>query len=629
MNLRRNVALDWACPLLAMAVALPPLVAKHTLPLAPFYGEWASALAFVVLVLWSATLRAAGGAAGSAAAGAAAGAPAGAPVDATVGAATPAGVPFVTAFCLWLIALGTGATLAGQPDVTGSRSLTLAALLLATGAIWAGHRYRRALDADVVLTTFATAWLAAGLFGTLAQWVQLFRLEGDSFGLVSDYFYDANRRLWGNLNQPNHQATVHGLALAASVWLASRGKLRALPWLVAVALVESGVVLSGSRTGVLHVGLAACYALVAAWLARSAQDAAPASGRWSLRAPAGLVFAAAALVAMLMLLQPAIKAAGQAFGWSLFDTMAQLQAGDQISARGALWAHAWAMFVAHPWFGVGWGEFGWAQFEQLARLGITVEMSLHAHNAVLDLLAKTGIVGTAGVALFLAAWLWRVVRARLWRADTAERARTAAALTWLAMLCAHSMLEYPLHYLYFLLPFCFLLGWLEPAALAAMRMPRALATMGPAVAGLAAAQVLATMWQDYRRVEAREYASPARVDTLPAPKLWFGQHAEAHRAELAPLSADGADAWLPPHIAAIHLLPTPTMIARGAWLLALNGEPEQGREWLERLRYYYRGDEAAQFARVAGYCEGVDAARRPREFCEWVQRRRAATPIPR
>lgn len=599
MNLRRNVALEAACPLLAMAVALPPLVSKHTLPLATFYGEWASALAFVVLVLCSARLRAAG-----------------------------SGVPLVAAFCLWLIALGAGATLAGQPDVTGSRSLTLAALLLGTGAIWAGHRYRRALDADAVLTAFATAWVAAGLFGTLAQWVQLFRLEGDSFGLVSDYFYDANRRLWGNLNQPNHQATVHGLALAASVWLASRGKLRALPWIVAVALIESGVVLSGSRTGVLHVGLAACYALVAAWLARSAQQLA-AVERWTLRAPAGLVFAAAALVAMLMLLQPAIKAAGQTFGWSLFDTMAQLQAGDQISARGALWAHAWAMFVAHPWFGVGWGEFGWAQFEQMARLGVIVEMSLHAHNAVLDLLAKTGIVGTAGVALFLAAWLWRVVRTRLWRADTSERARTAAALTSLAMLCAHSMLEYPLHYLYFLLPFCFLLGWLEPAALTVDRMPRWLATAGTAVVGLAAAMVLATMWHDYRRVEAREYASPARVDTLPAPKLWFGQHAEAHRAELAPLTADGADAWLPPHIAAIHLLPSPTMIARGAWLLALNGEPEQGREWLERLRYYYRGDEAAQFARVAGYCDGVDAARRPNEFCEWIQRRRADTDAPR
>lgn len=613
MNLRRNIALECACPLMAMAVALPPLVSRHTLPLATFYGEWASALAFVVLLLWSATLRPT------------------APATADATAVGPSGVPLVTAFCLWLIALGAGATLAGQPDVTGSRGLTLAALLLATGAIWAGHRYRRALDADAVLTAFATAWLAAGLFGTLAQWVQLFRLEGDSFGLVSDYFYDTNRRLWGNLNQPNHQATVHGLALAASVWLASRGKLRALPWLVAVALIESGVVLSGSRTGVLHVGLAACYALVAAWLARSAQDQRPAStsGRGSVRAPAGLVCAAAALVAMLMLLQPSIKAAGQAFGWSLFDTMAQLQAGDQISARGALWSHAWAMFVAHPWFGVGWGEFGWAQFEQLARLGIVVEMSLHAHNAVLDLLAKTGIVGTAGVALFLAAWLWRVVRARLWRADTAERARTAAALTWLAMLCAHSMLEYPLHYLYFLLPFCFLLGWLEPAALTVGRMPRALATAATAAVGLAAALVLATMWQDYRRVEAREYASSTRVDTLPAPSLWFGQHAEAHRAELAPLTADGADAWLPAHIAAIHLLPTPTMIARGAWLLALNGEPERGRQWLERLRYYYRGDEAEQFARVAGYCDGVDAARRPQPFCEWVRQRRAAGPIPR
>ena len=70
------------------------------------------------------------------------------------------------------------------------------------------------------------------------------------------------------------------------------------------------------------------------------------------------------------------------------------------------------MFRSHPLAGVGWGEFGWAQFEQLALVGVTAEMSLHAHNAVLDLLAKTGLVGTVGVLLVLAGWLWRVVRAR-------------------------------------------------------------------------------------------------------------------------------------------------------------------------------------------------------------------------
>ncbi|PMY01179.1 O-antigen ligase family protein, partial [Pseudomonas sp. GW460-13] len=89
---------------------------------------------------------------------------------------------------------------------------------------------------------------------------------------------------------------------------------------------------------------------------------------------------AVAMVAMLLILQPAIRAAGQAFDWRLFDTIAQLEAEDQMSARGALWTHALAMFRSHPWFGVGWGEFGWAQFQQMQQVGVKVEMSLHAHN---------------------------------------------------------------------------------------------------------------------------------------------------------------------------------------------------------------------------------------------------------
>ena len=84
-----------------------------------------------------------------------------------------------------------------------------------------------------------------------------------------------------------------------------------------------------------------------------------------------------------------------------------------------------AMFRAHPWLGVGWGEFGWAQFTQLPQVGVKVEMSLHAHNAVLDLLAKTGVKGIRDPRLML-------VLAQTWRAHPetlhATRARDRAAM---------------------------------------------------------------------------------------------------------------------------------------------------------------------------------------------------------
>lgn len=580
---------------LILAASIPLLVSKHTLPLATFYGEWTSALLAVMLV----------GALGAA--------------RRFSSPHSAVGVPSIVLLPLWLIGVSLAHAVIGAIDHTGSRFTTIWTLVLATVVIRFAAALRAAGPGDrgqFFPVAMATGLLIAGLLGALAQWIQLFNLEPQTFGLVSPYFYETNRRLWGNLNQPNHQATVHGLALVASVWLASQGKLRVGAWLGAVLLLETGIVLSGSRTGVLHVGLAALYALVAAWLARDARrDANP------MRRPAGLVFAAVAILAMLFILQPAIKAAGQTFGWSLFDTVAQLQAADQTSARGALWAHAWATFQANPWFGVGWGEFGWAQFNQLEQVGVTVEMSLHAHNAILDLLAKTGIVGTAGVALALATWLWRVVKVRLWRGDNEERRQTVLVLTWLAMLCAHSMLEYPLHYLYFFLPFCFMLGWLEPSRFAGWRLPASLARVVLAVFVALSGVILLTMWQDYRRTEAREYASVEQNRTLPMPRFWFLPHARANRAEQALLTPDNAAQSLPAHIAAVHLLPTPAMIARTAWLLALTGRPEEGRLWLERLRFYYAGDEAAQFRMVAKACDEVAPERRPAEFCAWVATR--------
>ncbi|SOZ37038.1 PglL family O-oligosaccharyltransferase [Cupriavidus neocaledonicus] len=586
---------NFSSAVLVAAIVIPLLVSRHTLPLATFYGEWAAGLcgiAAVAAVAFQAVRR---------------------PVTSVD--APSASLPLISLLFLWLVLVSLIFASLGHADFSGSRLMTILTLSLGVAVVSAAWWYRSTQSGSEAETgdALAVALLIAGLLGTVSQWVQLFHLEPRSFGLVSTYFYDTNRRLWGNLNQPNHQATVHGLALVASVWLASRGRLRFPMWLAAVALLESGIVLSGSRTGVLHVGLAACYALIAAWLARGERR-----GADPMQRPVGLVVAAIAMVAMLLILQPTIKAAGEAFDWRLFDTIAQLEAEDQISARGALWGHAIAMFRAHPWFGVGWGEFGWAQFQQLDQVGVKVEMSLHAHNAILDLLAKTGIVGTAGVGVILLAWLWRVVRVRLWHGDGEERRQTVLVLAWLAMLCAHSMLEYPLHYLYFFLPFCFMLGWLEPSGVGRWRVSLPVAR-GLALAFVAvAAVVLATMWQDYRRAEAREYASNESREALPMPRFWFRQHAQADAAGQTTITPENAAALLPAHVAAVHLLPTPTMIARTAWLLALTGDAAQGRQWMERLRWYYLGDEAAQYATIAQACRGVKADQRPQAFCGWV-----------
>lgn len=581
--------------MLVAAFTIPLLVSKHTLPLATFYGEWTAAILGVMLVavLSFGQVSAAGAHAKKA-------------------------LPWVIGLPAWLLLVTVLQAATGMSDITGTRLTTQLVLLLGAAvmlAAWHSAQSNSAERRASIVDTLAIAFLVAGLLGTLAQWVQVFHMEGQMFGLVSEYFYDTNRRLWGNLNQPNHQATINGLALVAAVWLATRSWLQFPSWLGATLLLESGIVLSGSRTGLVYIALAAIYALIAAAMARGT----PRGASPMHRAP-GLIAAAVILVVGILLLQPGIRLAGRAFDWRLFDTVAQLQAASPMAPRGALWAQALAMFRAHPLFGVGYGEFGWAQFQEMSQVRVVAEMSLHAHNAVLDLMAKTGAVGTVGVGLVLIAWFWRVVRARVWHATAEERAMTMPALAWLAMLGAHSMLEYPLHYLYFFLPFCFLLGFLEPAGLGRL-WPRAAVRLGVLVSVAVAAFVLATMWQDYRRIEAREYASDEHRDSLPMPRLWFRQHAASEVTERVAITPDNAAGLLPAHIAALHLLPTPTLIRRSAWLLALTGEQARAQLWMERLRYYFQGDEPAQFTALVRDCEAVAADRRPREFCAWARMR--------
>ncbi|WP_317466095.1 O-antigen ligase family protein, partial [Chromohalobacter sp. HP20-39] len=65
------------------------------------------------------------------------------------------------------------------------------------------------------------------------------------------------------------------------------------------------------------------------------------------------------------------------------------------------------MFLAHPWFGGGWGDYAWNQYLQTDELG-RAALAVNAHNIVLDLLAKVGLLGLLAVALPSVGFVWRL-----------------------------------------------------------------------------------------------------------------------------------------------------------------------------------------------------------------------------
>ncbi len=382
---------------------------------------------------------------------------------------------------------------AGQLAYVSQGLATVAILIAAALVAGLGNAAaRRASAGDPA----ARGWLDAVAAGLLAQGLIQVALGLFQFSLwqlpaVDQWFsahlplysqivsFPSTGRVFGNLRQPNHYATAVALGLAGLAWWAPRMRT-ALVWIAAVAM-SWALVVCGSRTGMVQ-------AVVAAVLVLAAVRGAWRHPRWSALAAVPLLYAAWWL---------ALRLAADA-GWIGFLDAVTRQIDQPVNARALIWRNAWQVFEHLPWFGAGWGQLGWGlQHAALhaALHPLPLDNIDNAHDLLLQLLAETGLTGTVPVLAVALIWLWRAWRrwAALGRADTNARSPLPlAAWMGVAFLGLHSLVEYPLWYLYFLWPFAFLAGWMDgagtPAASAATagraELPR------PAAAALAALALL-------------------------------------------------------------------------------------------------------------------------------------------
>ncbi|MEY4428902.1 MAG: hypothetical protein RLZZ182_1591 [Pseudomonadota bacterium] len=338
-------------------------------------------------------------------------------------------------------------------------------------------------------------------------------------------------RAVANLRQPNHLATMLVMGSMAVIWVARRGQCSVAAATTLVALAMGAVVMTASRTGM--VG----SALLLVWALRDR------------RMPGALRLAAASA--------PLWYAAWWAFmyWWShsadghAFAAAARLGDGSDISSsRFAIWANVLQLIQAHPWFGVGWGEFNVA-WSFTAFPGRPTAFFDHTHNIVLQWAVELGLpLATLVVACTgLAFWtLWGQWRPPAAGDDEAAERHSLVCLSaaLVAMAGLHSLLEYPLWYAYFMLPTAAAWG-LGLAAVAGAPMQEAVASdeVTPAstarvasrdwrvVAG--AAMGLGAVWcaLDYQwavNVYAPRYGHASldqRVESA-RNRLWFGYQAD-------------------------------------------------------------------------------------------------------
>jgi len=541
--------------------ALPFLVAPHTYPIPTFYAESAAAVCWIAFAIGILAM--------------------------TWG--RPTGLPRV-ALAPFMLTAVLILQLAVAPPLNPFFSFgAIVSLLAATVICGLGARCR---EVPGVLNAIAGAVILGGVLTLIIELLQLFRVPN----LPSLFFSMAPsgpvRRMWGNLNQPNHVASYLAIGLAACLFLAHRYRKWLVPLIVIMLALLFGMALTFSRMTWGHIAVVGLLAGVPLF--------AEAKGRsWASR--------------LLALSWPLLLLALAYQGWNLIIAIAnsvwtfdlpgsmseRLQEGAGV--RPLLWKHAWHIFLAHPWLGGGWGDYAWNQYVQTDTLG-RVEMSMNAHNIVLDLLAKAGLAALLAVLAPLALWAFDL-RKRLRHSDVAF---TAAIV---AIMAVHSMLEYPLHYIFFLFPFAFVLGYLDSKAL---RIPSG--SMAWILSGailLCGAMIVARLLVDYRVVE-RLYFTEEGVDKelgkyqasdqmllLPYATLVMAMNASINR-EIAPVMA-GLERQ------AVQFYPGPATVQRYALALALQGKTEEAVTQVRRLHNQYWTHFGAQISVLRQACQQSSA----------------------
>lgn len=197
-------------------------------------------------------------------------------------------------------------------------------------------------------------------------------------------------RLSGGAVDPNALGLLCGLASVVALHRAATDPARRVRSVALAALAAAGLVLSGSRSGLLAAGLGLLFLLLA-----------PSRSRRRLLVLVGAAVLAG--VAGAIALRGSPGTAGSRLS-QLLDP--SLSAEYRASARPLLWQSALRLFRRHPVEGAGLSAFSWQLPDLAAEAGRSLPIRDNPGSAYLQALAETGAIGFA-LTVGLAAGLFR------------------------------------------------------------------------------------------------------------------------------------------------------------------------------------------------------------------------------
>ncbi len=487
-----------------------------------------------------------------------------------------------------LLSMATG----GVPSSPGLAMLAMQ--LMAAALAWHGASVA-AFQPWAVFRPFAIAMVVAGVCGALVGVVQIFAPAAVDNHIVAALMYPG--RAVGNLGQPNHFADTQIWALAALVPLlpsATAQDLRARILRVGLhaigVLLVLGVILSASRNGMVGI------AMLGAW---GALDR-------TLPKQTRIALVAAVAVAAMLWWGVDLWAGGSA---KVAD-LGHRPGSDISSSRFQVWSHALTLIAQQPLLGVGWGQYGFASVltpmpDHLPRFDD------NAHNLPLHLAVELGVPMALTILALLTYAVWLAIR-NVRRLSGHSGIAGRSVLMMILYIGAHSLLEFPLWYTYFLFPTAWLwglaLGWSSTTE-HSRATPVAAATPSPGstpmsrerawrVGGLLMASSGAVAWLSYLTI-VDVYQPNYRGATSMAERIG--------RAEASPLFRNYADRMVALQAdSPAEVLPYIQRAARAnpngavlfAWMngLELHGDHDEARYVAARLREFKLTGPAPFFA---------------------------------
>ena len=278
----------------------------------------------------------------------------------------------------------------------------------------------------------AVCFLGSGLLSVILQHIQLFDLE--LMPWVVPLNWEAPIRPFANFAQANTLALTLCFAVASVWYLYTQDKIKPVYALLLAVLLLWGLALTQSRIAWIILPL-----FFILFISESRNG-----NRIRLMA---LTLCMALFIGFVLFAPVFLQLAG-----GLADSVENR--ATQTGVRLVLWQQALAMSRSHPWLGVGWFQFGANQVMNATQFQAT-EYSDYAHNIVLNFAAETGWPYTLLLMGGCLYWIYHCC-VRRWASPEVRY----ISFIFIAV-AVHSMVEFPLWYAFFLLPFGLMVGALH------------------------------------------------------------------------------------------------------------------------------------------------------------------------